>query len=239
MGCIEEGVITRVDRYEDDGGTKDGPVKLRWSVGFTNDGGGNFGISLDDRGVEPKVGDTLTLFGGWGYPIHGYALNGVTLHYLTRAQEDQNHAAMVAETDRQREEWFAAHRTELDEAYEALPFHFRMRIDKFRNAKADWRVCFEGYEMATCQLAVEILAHCPDDAAVQAFYDLPWEEQAKAVTDRGYSGNQFGCAVMLARWYYQDPELVVLAHGAMTPLTGCEEYGCVHPYEVSKVEEDA
>lgn len=37
------------------------------------------------------------------------------------------------------------------------------------------------------------------DAAVQEFYDLPWEKQIKIGIDQGHSGNTFGGACMLAR----------------------------------------
>jgi hypothetical protein len=47
----------------------------------------------------------------------------------------------------------------------------------------------------------------------------------------GHSGNTVGCACLLARLYLTSPEDVARMHGALTPLVGCAEYGCVHPTE--------
>jgi hypothetical protein len=44
----------------------------------------------------------------------------------------------------------------------------------------------------------------------------------------GHSGNTFGCALHLAFVYTEAPEFVVEQHGALTPLVGCEAYGCPH-----------
>lgn len=45
----------------------------------------------------------------------------------------------------------------------------------------------------------------------------------------GHSGNSFGMALRLAYHYLTNPENVFLEHGALTPLVGCDDYGCRHP----------
>jgi hypothetical protein len=59
-GLITRGVIKDVTPYRDGGG---------WSV-TTDDG---LGCGVRDEGVEPKIGDVLTVY---GYPFHGQAING-------------------------------------------------------------------------------------------------------------------------------------------------------------------
>jgi hypothetical protein len=45
--------------------------------------------------------------------------------------------------------------------------------------------------------------------------------------DDDHSGNTFGCSVKLALLSLEQPEGVVLIHGALSPLVGSKEYGCV------------
>ena len=78
------------------------------------------------------------------------------------------------------------------------------------------------------------------DAALDAYLE-DREAQKVASSYEEHSGNTMSATISLARMALYDeigykPEglddphpLVVLQHGAMTPLTGCEEYGCVHP----------
>ncbi len=70
-GWITEGVIKDV--------SGSGP----WSVSLE----GGTGCGVRDKGVEPKVGDILTIYGTFGYSFHGQALNGRLLWYLTPDEE--------------------------------------------------------------------------------------------------------------------------------------------------------
>lgn len=228
LGLVEEGVITKVDPYTDGGG---------WSVTY----GDSMGCGVRDVGVEPKVGDTLTTFGTFGYAFHGQALNGRVLWYRTPAEEEAEHKRQAAEADAKKRAEFERDRAKLDADYAALPDTFKERIDKFRRTNPDFRWQHEGYEMFCCTEALAVASYCsvhriaqPEDdheptAAenIEAFRELPYEEQKAALSD-GHSGNTFGFAMRLAYWWVTDPGMVVKEHGALTPLVGCEEYGCPH-----------
>ena len=69
---------------------------------------------------------------------------------------------------------------------------------------------------------------------IKEFHDLSWEEQLKLIPEdqkeafSGHSGNTFGSACRLANHYLTNQENVILEHGALVYLVGCEEYGCLH-----------
>lgn len=225
-GWIEEGVITEVTPY------KDGPG---WSVGY----GDSMGCGVRDVGVEPKVGDTLTIFGQFGYSFHGQALNGQVIWYLSPEEEESEFEASQRARQAQQRAEFEANRATLDADYDSLPETFKERIDKFRRTNPEFRWEFEGYEMMCCKDALKIAAYCsvnrlaegeePTAAEnVGAYQKLPYEEQKKAGITEGHSGNSFGFAVRLAYLWVTDPGMVVQEHGALTPLVGCIEYGCPH-----------
>lgn len=229
-GWTRSGTITEVTPYSEGGG---------WSVAF--DEGWICGVR--DVGREPQVGDTLTVYGQFGYQFHGQALNGTVLWYLSPAEEAAERERAQAEQDDRRRAQFEAQRAELDADYDALPPTFRERIDKFRATNPDFRWQFEAYEMMCCRDAVQIATYCsthplameyegdePTAAEnLRAFQRLSPEEQRAAGLDEGHSGNSFGFALRLAYLWVTDPGAVVAEHGALTPLVGCEEYGCPHP----------
>lgn len=235
MGYVEEGIITAVEPKS----------RGSWGVTFGN----SFGCGVRDVGVEPKVGDQLRTYGQFGYSFHGQALNGQVLWYLTPEQEEAERQERNRKADQDKRERFEADRERLDAAYETLPETFRDRIDKFRRTNPDWRWQYESYESMCCVDAVKIAAYCSTAELVeydpetegtnaaqqcQAYAKLPYEEQKKAGIDGGHSGNSFGFAVRLAYLWLTDPGLVVAEHGALTPLVGCETYGCPHPAKESE-----
>jgi hypothetical protein len=231
-GWIEEGVIKDVTPYSDGDG---------WSVTY----GDSWGCGVRDVGVEPKVGDTLTTFGTIGFPFHGQALNGELLWYLTPEEEEAKRQADIADAARKKREQFEQERPKLDAAYDALPDTFKERIDKFRRTNPDFRWQFESYEMGCCTDALKVASWCsvnrvgePDGGHeptaaenIVVFQKLPWEEQKKSGVGDGHSGNSFGFVVRLAYLWVTDPGAVVLEHGALTPLVGCDDYGCPHDRE--------
>lgn len=237
LGTIEEGVITRVERYEHDG-------DVRWDIGY----GDCWGISLPDRGVEPKVGDTLTCFGSFGRPVHGHAINGQVLDYRTREQMDAEHQAWVEAHEAKQRAEFEANQAQLDADYECLPPLFKLRIDRFRAANPDFRWKYESYEMLVCTqaaLLADWARQQADDStpgwkerAVQiindwnrinsAEHDPPYDYAAqKAMVPGwadGHSGNTHDCAVMLAKEALTVAERIPLHHGALSPLVGTADY---------------
>lgn len=180
---------------------------------------GGTGIGLN--GAEPKVGDTVTLYGRFGHPVYGWALNGKIVEYQTPWERFAKRMAMLAGFDRKARERFAEKKGELDAKYDALPAPLKRRIDRFRSERADFRLD-EAYEMAAVgdapkiaralarqhdwpideNLAVTAAGPSSDKIgeAVAAFYDLSYEEQKRLVPDLddGHSGNTFGGAVSLA-----------------------------------------
>lgn len=231
LGCIEEGVITKVEPYADGGG---------WSLSY----GDCMGVGMRDVGTEPKAGDLLTCFGIWGRPIHGQALNGEVLWYSSPEEMDAKHARMVADMDAKARTEFEEHRAQLDDDYQSLPPLFRMRIDRFRAANPDFRWKHESYEMFICTQAVVLgdwaLSEAAGDPekAVEVIdrwnrinskendppYDYAAQKAAVPGWSDGHSGNTHGCAVMLAKEHVRGSERVPLYPGALSPITGSADY---------------
>lgn len=182
------------------------------------------GWSLSSHGTDllwlgVKAGDIVEQWGrGIGHVVRGCAIAGHVLWYRTEAEEQQRHAEWVADKDAHARQRFEDQRAVLDATYDAMPEVFRRRIDRFRAGNPDFRWRFEGYELAACEAALII---------------AEGGEQDPRIDELGLSGNQFEFAKRLAHWYLTEPENVVLEHGAMAPLTGCEAYGCTHTTPVS------
>lgn len=90
----------------------------------------------------------------------------------------------------------------------------------------DYRRDFEEYELFVCEQAWAIIQAGITD--VKAFHALDWKAQREvvpAISDQ-HSGNTFGMATRLAHWWLTKRANVALEHGALTPLVGCESYGC-------------
>lgn len=234
-GWIEEGIITKVEPYGDSKG---------WSVIY----GDSMGCGVRDTGLAPKVGDTLTVFGQFGHSFHGQAINGQVIWYLSRAEEEAERQAWLAKRKSDQCAKFEESKERLDRDYDWLPPLFKMRIDRFRAANADFRWQSESYEMFVCTQAV-VLA---DWARSQVDDTQPgWKDEAVAKIDAwdkinsadndppyaykaqiaavpgwedGHSGNTHGCAVFLAKEYLTASERVVLQPGALAPLVGTTDY---------------
>lgn len=58
-------------------------------------------------------------------------------------------------------------------------------------------------------------------------YQYQLQEQVIPGLSDGHSGNSFGMALRLASLYLQNPDLVTQEHGALCPLVGCKDYGCI------------
>jgi len=198
---------------------------------------GEVGFGLQrSYGVVPRPGDTVTLYTHRGSMIHGIDLNGRPVFYKTKADQEEDHRRHVEGQARKHDEEFEDEREQRDAAYDALPDVFKQRIDWFRAHNDRFRQDYEPYEMSACTDAVRLAswAREQDDPAeaITRFQKLDYDEQRRTVPDLAYdrhSGNSFGFAVVLAHHYVTDERLVYLEHGAMTPLVGCEQYGCAHP----------
>lgn len=206
----QEGPITEVTPY----GEGDG-----WSVSFreemtskgpaTYPGTMGLGVPKFDGKPEPKVGDTLRVYGGgFGSTFHGIDINSVEVFWRTPWERMAKRVQWLADYDRRKREHFAAEKDELDRKFDALPDPLKRRIERFRGEDPAFRVESEAYELVACVDGAKIAAHLRYEVdagadpgeAVKRFYDLGWERQKELVPDldEGHSGNTFGGACRLA-----------------------------------------
>lgn len=184
-------------------------------------------------GLEaPKVGERLRLYGrGLGFTVRGIVVEDRVYSYLTEAQEAARHDEWCRQQEAIREKELSDNLVERDRRITALPEVFRARITKFQNDGGhEFRRDFEGYELFCCEQAVEIAKSLKTREAVKRFQTANWEAQKILVPNLSddHSGNTFGVAIALAYCYLENLEFVSKLHGALTPLVGCEKYGCKH-----------
>jgi len=156
------------------------------------------------------------------------------MYYRTPQQAEEDHRKMCEKADKDKMKVFKKNKKKMDKDYDSLPDLFKKRIDKFRKNNPNFRWEYENYEMFCCKEALKIANVLKTADEIIKWKDLPWEEQKKRVDiSDGHSGNTFGCAVNLACLYLsQCPENVVRQYGALAPLVGSKEYGCVPRDEV-------
>lgn len=180
----------------------------------------------------PTADEPLRLYGrGVGYPVRGIVIGGRVYRYKTAAQERTDHEAWVANLHAEREREMHEKHEAIEARIVALPAVFRERIEKFRrDGGHEFRRDYEPYELFCCEQAVAIGDALKSAESIRHFYGLSWKEQRALVPglEDGHSGNTFGMACALARFYVESPERVTNAHGALTPLVGCDAYGCKH-----------
>lgn len=207
--------------------TKVGPLVQGWyDVGF----GECMGIGIEARyGVEPRVGDEFAMWGGFGFPARGMALNGRVLFYRTPDEEREHQARENDKRQAERIAEYEGKRADYDRRVAALPAPLRERIEGFRAFKGEtWRWEFEPYEMASCEEAARIAERFNTADAVRRFAKLPYEKQRAAhpTMDSGHSGNTWGHALRLAVLLCERPDLVPNEHAAICPIVGCKDAGC-------------
>lgn len=192
------------------------------------------GLSLfiKDPGFEPTAGQLARYFGrGFGYPVRGVVIDGRVVRYETADEHERQARNAIEDRQAKQRAEAEASRAVNDARIAALPVEFQQRIERFRAGNPDFWWDHQPYELFCCEEAIKIaeaLKDRPND--VPAFAKLDWQQQKQLVPtlDDGHSGNTFGSAVRLAHWYLTNRENVVLEHGALTPLVGCEAYGCTH-----------
>jgi hypothetical protein len=179
--------------------------------------------------TPPKVGDYIELKTS-GSSVAGVRLNGVDLYDHDDCEMHLQHIEWCRNKDLRNIADFRKARADLDARYRRLPDCFRKRIDKFRRNNPDFRWRFESYEMLVCDDAVRMADALKTPAEVERFRDLDYKEQRRLVPglDEGHSGNSFYCALRLAHLYVSNRlDEVEKMYGALAPLVGSEEYGCV------------
>jgi len=221
---------------------------------FVREDGWTFGIQKEWK-IVPRPGDIARFYGrGIGSIVRGLDINGVECFYRTEEQQAGENARQRRDFESKERAEFEKNRGSLDEKYQKLPEVFKKRINKFRTNNPDFRWKYEAYEMFCCEQAIIIAAAIGkrlfddvaaedlsfDDAkkaiidktfsAFKEFYDMPWEKQKELVPDidDGHSGNTFGFSMALAQFYVSDQlDAIVSLYGALAPLVGSEDYGCV------------
>jgi hypothetical protein len=176
--------------------------------------------------VEPKVGDTIRLYGkGLGYPIRGVDINGKELYYRTPAQEQERFRQEQIKEDERKEKVMEDTQHKRDARLMQLPSEFVQRIEKFRGMP-NFQRDLEPYELFVCEQAVAIAGRLRNAQAVEKFRGLSWDNQKALVPELndGHSGNSFGAACYLATLYLTRPEQVKNVRGALSPIVGSKPY---------------
>jgi len=191
-----------------------------------------WGIGIpQDFAPPPTPGEVVRTYGdGFGRPVRGLFIGGRKAWYRTEAEQEEKHRRDAEAYDRKKWEEFERDREGMDARFRSLPQCFRRRIGRFRRNNPDFRWQYEAYELFVCEEAVKIARALKTGAAIELFHAATWDEQRARVPDLvdGHSGNTFGASTRLA-WLYVsgDEEGVEKMHGALAPLVGSEEYGCV------------
>lgn len=213
--------LTKVEEYEDG-----------YTLHF-----GSMCLGISKVGVVPKIGDEVKIYGdGWGYPVRGVVINNQVVYYRTPSEQQEYQRLQSEQYRLEKQIKFFENKAQINADYEALPDVFQQRVDRFRRNNPDFRWENEPYEVFCCQEAVKIAEHFSTPDEIEAFHGADYEKQKHLFADLDYgahSGNTLSCAISLAYWYRTQPDLVVKAHGALCPLVGCKEYGCVARGETS------
>lgn len=206
-----------------------------------------FGFRVPEHMDPPLPGDNYRTYGQFGQPVIGGDLRGKPCWFESKVDRDAKADANLAKQKARRKAQYEAEKDNLQAQYDALPETLRKRIDRFvANCPEDWWVEYGGYEIFALGVATKIAAAAtsvPSDDPVDLiayFAALPYEDQLALLPDAGLdqmSGNQFNYSVQIAGALVDDEHrigadfMLEWGHGAMTPLTGCESYGCTAPSE--------
>lgn len=200
---------------------------------------GWFSVQMDDGAwigvgpspaIEPKPGMPIRLYGrGFGHPVRGIVVDGVVIRYQDEAEYRSESLRKAAEDRAAKFAEFETRRADVEARIAALPLWFRARFERFAAGNPNFLPEFGDYELICCEQGVAFSARM-SAAELREWAKLPYHEQKAAMPemDDGHSGNTFSFAVRLAVLSHERPELVALEHGALTPLVGCEAYGCTH-----------
>ncbi len=213
------------DDYTIKSATKDKDGKW-WTVSTTESTG--FGIP-EPVPIKPKSGMSVRLYRYGGCSIRGIFLDGRKVYYRTQAEQDNLDRLEAIEREKRDRAKFEQSRADHDRRIAALPKCFRQRIARFQYNNPDFRWQYESYELFCCEQAVVIAEQLETPDAIREFHGLKWDEQLKrcpGLSD-GHSGNTFGFAVTLAYDYLTEKSNVINRHGALAPLVGSEQYGCI------------
>lgn len=183
----------------------------------------------EDSPIVPKTGMIARMYGkGLGYSVRGLFLDGKCVYYRTPEEEAKRHRQWVAEEEAKDRAEFEKQRESIDARYDALPECFRKRIDKFCDNNPEFRWKYESYELFVCEEAVKIAKALKTDKAIADWKKGNPFSDSRVDISHDHSGNTFGFAVLLAHFFVRGEEEKIIGwHGALAPLVGSKEYGCV------------
>ncbi len=212
---FEDSVIAKVEPGDDD-------YSLTFESGWS--------FWCPKKGIEPHIGDIARLYGkGIGFTVRGLAINGQVVFYRTEDEDRQRAVDDQASREAEQRTDYAEKAEGYERVIRDLPPVFQRRIERFRRTNPDFNWKYLPYELSCCVDGAKIALHCKTPDAVPAFRALNWSEQQQRIPDLfdGHSGNSFGMAIRLAMYFVTEPRYVVLEHGAISALIGCEDFGCL------------
>lgn len=215
----EHGVIAKVEEGED-------------FYAVTTTGGTGFAGIKKPAKLVPQAGQKITFYFHNGWRVQGIDLDGKELFFKLpeELEEERRQALILLEAEMAlRKQKFDAELADPHSKFNLrlarLPKVFRQRFQKFfRLGKDFWDHAW--YELVSCETALKIASACGSWQKIRKFRAMNSEEQRALIPtmDDGLSGNMFGFACMLARFYLRDSKLVLRMHGAMSPLVGSKPY---------------
>lgn len=180
--------------------------------------------------TPPQDGERMIVYGrGLGYPVRGIDIGGRVYLYMTEAQHEQAEIDERLAAKAKRLAEFVAGRAEFNRRVSALPIKLRERMEQFLATSDEWGAAHGNYELFVCEEAAKVLGAFSSSKDIEAFWHSSYENQKAAVPGLAYdkhSGNTLGAALMLARVYLTNRDLVPVAHAAICPLVGCSNAGC-------------
>lgn len=182
------------------------------------------------KNFTPELGMIVRFYGkGFGYTLRGIEIDDKISYYRTPKQEERRFKKWCNDRDNEKKNQFKKNKKKLDKDYNSLPDVFKKRIDKFRKNNLNFRWKYEEYEMFCCKEAVKISNSLKTKEEIEKWKNLSYKDQKRFVDiSDGHSGNTFSCSVYLASIYVsKNSKNVIKQHGALAPLVGSEEYGCI------------
>jgi hypothetical protein len=175
--------------------------------------------------IVPKVGDEITIYTINFSTVRGMDLNGENIFYKSDLDLQRERQEALARMRKEKEEQLPKNL----EQFEKLQGLWKTRVASFRRRGGhEWDLNYLGYETMVCRDA-SILASRVKKDKLQWFSKLTAKKQHDLIPEVDWSmhsGNSFGMVIRLAQVWFEDPRYVVVSHGAMHGLTGCQEYKC-------------
>ena len=181
-----------------------------------------------NQAAVPKVGSTVRFYGkGLGHQVRGLDVDGVEIWYKTAEQQEAESRAWVENEAHRKDREYEEQKADLFRRIALLPEPLQNHIQRFLDNNPDFGRDYLAYELFCCEQAVVIAAAFKDVESLRTWANMNFNEQRKMVSalSDDHSGNTFDCSKVLAL------DIITTnhqpRHGALCPLVGCVDYGCV------------